>query len=373
MGRGRSGLRICHVTTGHSLLDDRIFHKEALSLSHRGHTVFVLGPSSLTETEMKGIKLEPVSPSRLSWRPMAKFSLLLKIEWRLLCLRCHVYHCHEMDAALAALPAALLGSRIVYDVHEHFPENYAGRLAPPWLVLLRLLDRFVSRIAHLVITVDETLARKYSSARRVLVIHNYPSFESYASLDASGDSSLAVYVGGLSEERGVWEMVEAIHLARAECPDLKLLMVGRFIPESLKQRVQARIEEFSLSDAIQIIDWIPFESIPDTIGKSGVGLSFLRDLPRYRAAIPIKVYEYMAAGIPVIASDFEGVTHLLRTEKCGITARPESAEALSKALLVVVRNPESARAMGRHGRMAVKRKYNWEMESASLCASYEEI
>jgi glycosyltransferase involved in cell wall biosynthesis len=365
--------KVCHVTTGHSLLDDRIFHKEALSLSRKGYRVSVLGPSSEPGKEVKGIRLEPVTPSRFRWRPLAKLFLLSKIRWKLMHLRCRIYHCHEMDAVLAALPSMLLGSRIVYDVHEHFPENYAGRLSPPWLFLLGVLDRLAARMANMVITVDETLARKYRFARRVLVVHNYPKLESYPAPDQTGDRSLAVYVGGLSEERGIWEMVDGLNIARREWSDLRLLLVGRFIPESLKSRVESRIEELDLSDAVQVISWTPFEEIPGMLAKAGIGISFLRDIPRYRLAIPIKVFEYMAAGLPVIASSFQNVSQLLLLEKCGITAHAGSAEALAEALVSIARNPEGAMGMGKKGRTAIEKRYNWESESTTLCRSYEQI
>jgi len=373
MEKRHSKVRICHVTTGHGLKDDRIFHKEALSLARAGYTVFVLGPSSDSCARLLNVALEPVPQSHLRWRVLRKLLLLSRIKLRLLSLGCHVYHCHEMDAVLAALPCLLLGSRIVYDVHEHFPENYRDRLGAPWLFLLRLLDKFVSRVVHMVVTVDETLARKYNSSRRVLVIHNYPRLESYESAGEARDRDLAIYVGGLTEERGVWDMVEALGRARREYSGLRLLMVGKFIPELLKGRAESRIRELGLSDSIQIIDWIPFEDIPGVLKKAGTGLSCLRDLPRYRAAIPIKVYEYMAAGLPVIASDFEGVARLLETEGCGVTVRPGSAESLGEALLTMVRNPEAAEAMGKRGETAVKRKYNWETESRLLLEGYERL
>jgi glycosyltransferase involved in cell wall biosynthesis len=366
-------IRVCHVTTGHGLTDDRIFHKEALSLSDRGYRVFVLGPSEGVKSELSGIGLEPIRSSHIRWRIARKLLLLSRIKLRLLRLRCHVYHCHEMDAVLAALPCVLFGSRIVYDVHEHFPDNLRDHLAGPWLVLLRVLDKLLSRVVHMVITVDEILARKYRLARRVIVIHNYPKLESYASAGSSGDADLAVYVGGLSEERGVWEMVEGLERARKEYSGLKLLMVGRFIPDSLKEEVEARVRELALSDAIEIVDWVPFERIPEVVKRASIGLSFLRDLPRYRLAVPIKVYEYMAAGIPVIASEFEVVSHLLRKERCGLTAVPGSGASLCEVLLTLVRDRAAAEAMGKQGRRAVEREFNWERESKVLLGGYERL
>jgi glycosyltransferase involved in cell wall biosynthesis len=329
-------VRVCHVTTGHGLLDDRIFHKEAVSLARRGFEVTILGPSDRREERKMGVLLKGVKTSRARSRVARKLVLLLRICSVSLRLRCRVYHCHEVDAAIAVLPAVLLGAKLLYDVHEHFPENNEGRLSRAVLSLLGLADRLVSRMADLVITVDETLAKKYRASRDVAVIHNYPILGSYLSRLAGREGDLLIYAGGLTEERGVLEMIDALRLARERLPRIRLKMVGKFIPEELKASVKERIRELSLEDAIEIVDWVPFEKMPEVLACADAGLSFLRPIRRYSLAVPIKVYEYMAAGMPVIASRFQAVARIIEPANCGVLAEAGRADSLSRAIVSVL-------------------------------------
>ena len=366
-------LKVCHVTTGHELDDGRIFHKEAVSLVQRGFDVAVLGQADVPSFQRMGVAFVTVPKAPCRNRIIRKAILLFRIRMKSILMRYDVYHCHEMDAVIAVLPNLFLGSKIVYDVHEHFPENYSDRLNRLWLALLKILDRFVSKVVQLVITVDETLALKYEGSRDVEVIHNYPIFESYSHTEQESKRNLAIYVGGISEQRGTVEMLEALALARGKHSSLRLKIVGRFVKDTFRETVEQKISELNLSDAVEILDWVPFEDIPAMLQQADFGISFLRSLPRYTLAIPIKVYEYMAAGVPVIASRFQSISRLLNGEKCGITAEPGSVQSLSNAICTILEDSKEAEKMGENGRLAVMRRYCWENESKILIGAYDRI
>jgi glycosyltransferase involved in cell wall biosynthesis len=361
------------VTTGHALEDDRIFHKEAVSLACKGFEVAVLAPDDMAPFPRSGVTFEAVPIPRGRSRLIRKMVLLSRIGVKSLLMRSHVYHCHEMDAAIAVMPNILFGSKVIYDVHEHFPENYRDRLSRPWLALLNALDRIVARLAHLIITVDEVLAKKYAHSGRIAVVHNYPMLDAFSGADVGRDGTLAIYVGGISEDRGILDLLEALNLARKKNGRLHLKIVGRFTPEDFRRTIDERIAGLSLSGVVEIVEWIPFEEIPKMLRSSGLGLSVLRPVRRYSLAIPIKVYEYMAAGIPVVASDFPILARLLESEKCGMAVKPGSPESISEAMLYLVDNPEKARVMGENGRIAASEKYNWKSESEILVGAYERI
>jgi glycosyltransferase involved in cell wall biosynthesis len=97
----------------------------------------------------------------------------------------------------------------------------------------------------------------------------------------------------------------------------------------------------------------------------------LHPVPHYRANYPIKLFEYMAAGLPVIAADLPLCREVVETTGCGLVVDPLDPAAIAAAVLWLLEHPAEAAAMGRRGRVAVERSYNWQHEALALLALYE--
>jgi glycosyltransferase involved in cell wall biosynthesis len=101
------------------------------------------------------------------------------------------------------------------------------------------------------------------------------------------------------------------------------------------------------------------------------GVVMLRNICRnFYLFYPNKLFEYAAAGIPIAVSAFPDVSGFVQGERCGVTFDPESPESIAAALRSLSADREAARAMGRRGREAVLRHYNWESAMSSLVAAY---
>jgi glycosyltransferase involved in cell wall biosynthesis len=90
-------------------------------------------------------------------------------------------------------------------------------------------------------------------------------------------------------------------------------------------------------------------------------------------AWPVKLFEYMAAGLPVVASNFPLWKEIVEGNRCGITVDPLDPKAIAQAIEYLLAHPEEARQMGENGRRAVEEKYNWEKEAEKLLALYKEL
>ena len=90
-------------------------------------------------------------------------------------------------------------------------------------------------------------------------------------------------------------------------------------------------------------------------------------------AQPIKMYEFMAAGLPVVASDFPLWRKIIEGNLCGISVDPKSPEAVRNACVELLENPEKAHKLGRNGQKAVDEKYNWANEERKLIELYAQL
>jgi glycosyltransferase involved in cell wall biosynthesis len=110
--------------------------------------------------------------------------------------------------------------------------------------------------------------------------------------------------------------------------------------------------------------------VVDLLKRSRAGLVTLHDLPVYQVSLPIKMFEYMAAGLPIIASDFPFWRELLNDYDCAIFVNPHVPQESAGAIDWILSNPDQAYAMGARGRYGVLSRYNWAPEAEKLVAFY---
>ena len=90
-------------------------------------------------------------------------------------------------------------------------------------------------------------------------------------------------------------------------------------------------------------------------------------------AQPNKMFEYMSAGIPVIASDFARWREVIDEKDCGLCVDPLDSLAIARAIDELIINPDKAQRMGENGRSAVESQYNWPAEEKKLLSFYSSI
>jgi len=112
-------------------------------------------------------------------------------------------------------------------------------------------------------------------------------------------------------------------------------------------------------------------TIFSSLSKATIGWYPVLPTPNYLKAIPIKIFEYMAAGLPIVCSNMGFVKAIIEQVQCGLLAEPGNPEAHAVALLHLLEHPEEARKMGENGRRAVLEEYNWEREARKLLKFYE--
>jgi glycosyltransferase involved in cell wall biosynthesis len=203
---------------------------------------------------------------------------------------------------------------------------------------------------------------------RSVDINNYPLLGELSSgtVDWSKKKDQVAYVGGLGRARGIHEMVKAVGLTKT---DVRFVLGGNFGQQDFEAQVRAEAGW----QKVDYRGWLDREGVKVALKKSVAGLVTLHPIINYLDALPVKMFEYMAAGLPVIASNFPLWKQIIEGNQCGLCVDPLDPKAIAKAIDFLVTHPEEAEQMGRNGQKAVLEQYNWGIEEQKLLDLYNSL
>jgi glycosyltransferase involved in cell wall biosynthesis len=366
-------MRVVHLSTLHPALDVRIFEKECRTLAAHGFETHLLAgapPSALRH----GVHLHPLARPTTSFRPGRIWQRLSRAYCAARDLRGDVYHFHDPELITVGLALKRQGARVIYDVHEDTCQEALllnqGRPLERQLkaraldlledVAKRQLDAFVCATPH--------IARKFPPRRTVLV-QNFPllgEFDTPTSVKPYGERPLHIlYAGGITAVRGIREMVRALELL-PERSGVQFVLLGEFFEPSL-------LQEMSVQPGwrrTRYLGWQPRARMAECLADARLGLVLYHPDASHLEAYPNKMFEYMAAGLPVVASDFPLWRQIIQETGGGLVADPLDPAAIAHAVDYLLTHPGEAQAMGRRGRAAVIGRYHWETEAQKLLTLY---
>jgi glycosyltransferase involved in cell wall biosynthesis len=369
-GRLAPGTTVVHVSSVHASRDPRIRRKQlAAVVAAGGRAILVTG--DLDARGGDGVEVFPVRPgNRRRWlRLLVTTPRCVLLALR---LRADVYHLHDPELLVLAWLLRLRTRAVIYDVHEDLVTGVRQkRYLPPVLaVILGALAGWAERVASAPlrrVIAERYYAERFPDATPVL---NHPP-ESLGRLPCAHapTSRRLLYTGTVAVDRGALLMADAL----ARLPQWSLTVVGR-CPPALADRLRERAGEERLTLEGRGRH-VPFERIEAVYGAGGwfAGLALFPDTPHYREKELTKFFEYMAVGLPVIASDFPAWRRLVEGEGVGLCVDPEDPAALGAALDGLAEDPERARAMSRRGRELARGRYTWQREATRLLALYRDL
>lgn len=126
-------------------------------------------------------------------------------------------------------------------------------------------------------------------------------------------------------------------------------------------------------EKVKLLGYLSRSEINDLYNRSLIGLVILKNTPNHRKALPIKMFEYMAAGIPIIASDFKLWKDIIKCSECGISTDPENVKEIEDAVNKLLADREMSYELGKNGREAICREYNWGIEEKKLVDIYSRL
>lgn len=362
--------KVAHLTSVHAHSDTRIFIKECCSLADAGFEVHLVAPGA-PDTIIKGVRVHGVNLTR-GGRLLRMTSVVRAVYKKAKTINAEIYHFHDPELILAGLMLKAKGSKVIYDMHEDVPRQILDKqwIPKPFRKIIStsfaLLQSFSLKFLDGVVLAESLYAERLPKSKKYWTIRNYPISNELgkAEVDWSNKRRAVCYIGGLTEIRGVREMVEAISLT-----DIELLLGGKIESDSLRQR----LESMPGWRNVKYLGQLDRAGVASALENSMAGLVVLHPVQNYMVSEPTKMFEYMSAGIPVIASDFPVWRRVLDENQCGVCVDPMNPEAIAHAIQQLVNNPAKARHMGENGRRAIDKKYSWEKEKSKLLSLYNSL
>jgi glycosyltransferase involved in cell wall biosynthesis len=362
--------RICHFTSVHPANDTRIFLKECQSAAEAGYET-VLVATNCKEGIRSGVLIKnvPHDSGRLKRILCTAWKVYLQAKAK----DAGIYHFHDPELLPYGVLLRMSGKRVFYDVHEDVPEDI---LTKEWIhpiirrtvsVCFRIFEDWASRKMTQVVAATPAIRERFmKSGCKAIDVNNYPIVsELYTNQGGQRILRKSVcYVGVISDIRGAAEMVTAI--SRTDCT---LSIAGEFSPVTLRDSVK------SLPGWDRVVEYgqVSREEVAHIFSKSLAGLVLYHPGPNHTNSQPNKLFEYMSAGLPVIASNFPLWREIIEGNNCGICVDPIDVDAIASAIRRLIDAPEEARIMGENARLAVLERYNWDNEFRKLKMLYDGI
>lgn len=362
-------MRIVHLSSVHSRSDTRIFIKQCRSLAANGYDVTLVVADGKGDEHKDGVRIMDVG--RLSGRLNRMITTTRRVLDRALALNADVYHLHDPELIPIGLKLKHSNKIVVFDSHEDVPKQLHGK---PYLgpvsrrVLPKMMGLFereaCSRFNGIVAATPSIRDKFLTINTHTVDVNNFPLLgELDTSLPWADKAREVCYVGAIGANRGIREIVRAFEYLGSPA---RLNLGGNFSEPDLKQEVKAYRGWKSVNE----LGYLAREDVRKVLSRSVAGLVTLHPAINYLDALPVKMFEYMASGIPVIASNFPLWRDIVEHNGCGLCVDPLDPKAIAVAIDYLITHPDLARSMGENGRRLVLHQYNWSTEERKLLGFY---
>jgi glycosyltransferase involved in cell wall biosynthesis len=367
---------ICHLSTVHRGLDIRIFWKECLGLTKVGFNIcLVIQASEAEQAEAAslGVKLIRLqahkSSSRLLRMSVGSFAGVRAAVKT----GAPVIHVHDPELLFYAPLLRLIGRRIIYDAHEDLPKTTLGKYWIPKTLrsalshVVQFGEHLLTRFTCAAVTAAPPITDRLLTVKsKVITLVNYPLRAEIESTQADIPNKplhTICYAGAITEERGALDMVKALE----RMPGVRLELCGPVSPPELL----TQLESCKGWSQVRYHGMVSRDAVAKIYAQSSIGLAMLHPTPSHVQWVPIKLFEYMAAGLAVVVPPYSVWKRFVDTHQCGITIEPKDPQLLGDAILKLMSDPKRLRSYAYAGREAVVKNYSWEAELERLVALYE--
>lgn len=368
------------ISSVHRWDDTRIFHRQATSLAKK-YDVELHAPADFCSRQLNGLSVIGLPKWKKESDRIRLWWILLK---RVFKSDANIVHFHDPELIPLGFIIKLFSKKkVIYDVHEHiiadigsknWIPNYMKSLVTKALILLENIA--VPKFDAVIYTTPSVGERYLRRSKKAVSIENYSKLDTFDEIQLRkrvSSHKTVIYLGRVLKLKGVHQVIRAFKNVIASLPDARFVIVGDIVPKDFELELRTLTKDLKLEKQIEFAGFIPHLETVEYLTNADCGVVTFLPAKCNTACLPNKLFEYMAAGIPVVASNFPLYREVVEGSKCGLLVNPDNTDMIAEAIVRILGNPEVASQMGLRGREAFKRKYNWEKEEEKLLELYGEL
>ena len=369
--------KVCHLTSVHTRYDMRIFQKICTSLASSEYEVYLVvadgkGDEIKNNINIVDIGYEPKRFKRILFVPKKIFRKAVELD-------CEIYHFHDPELFPIALKLKKIGNKLIFDSHEYLPgqimdKEYLPKILRKFISLLvktyydiniKKLDAVFSVTPHIV----EDLS---VNSENVFLLTNYPIVngisEKFSKEEYILRKDTIFYAGTIYTT----SQQDLIIRAMERIDSVEYSLVG-----NIEDKYKLYLSKLPSWKKVDLISYVPKFKLDEIANNVTIGLAIFDYIPNLgykKGSLGVnKIFEYMLYGLPIVCTDFELWKEIVDKYKCGICVKSNSIDEIEKAIKYLINNKEEAYQMGKNGRTAVLKEFNWTTQEKKLQSVYDSL
>jgi glycosyltransferase involved in cell wall biosynthesis len=273
---------------------------------------------------------------------------------------------------------------LIMDSHENWPallekavhtNTFLGKILSSnkqWRKYEKNILMKADKIITVVEEMKERLIRFGIDKKKIFIVSNTLKISSFPLpvKDPNPDYFTLFYAGGLNYHRGLQIVIKALKIIIPKNSNIRLWIVGK---GSYRKKLEKLISSLNLEDHIKFWGWKNINEIADLLMQSDIALIPHLKYEHTDSTIPHKLFQYLYAGKPIIASDCKPIKRILEETNTGIVYESTNSEQLAKKIIELTLDKEKYNSLTKSGKKWIEEKYKWRNSSEVLIGMYNEI
>lgn len=365
-------MKICHLTSAHKSTDVRIFKKQCVSLANSGYNVYLVatGDSRIDcGVSVVGVGKQHKRLFRMLIDSYKVYKKAVKID-------ADIYQLHDPELLPYAIRIKRKGKIVIFDSHEDISATIKEKEYIPLIFrafICKIYENYQNKVLSKIDAVISVTPHLVDQLKKVndntVMITNYPIINNDFSCNDSFERVFDLcFAGGISKQWSHNNIIKSME----NIDTCNYVLCGSGDRDYIDELMQ-----LSAWNKVDFKGVITHEKVKEIYNQSKIGVALLDYVLNAGGKLGTlgntKLFEFMEAGIPVICTDFILWNEIIDKYKCGICVNPNNVMEIEDAISFLLDNPDEAFAMGKRGRDAIEKEFNWKLQENNLLLLYTSI